>query len=187
MKTEDMCSIAFKDRHTQELTLPAGTSKAVPYTIVPLVVGKLPLEVMVVGRDMTGGDRIQKFLRVVVSHTRAWKGHRSINRENCLMRSLSEIKVCFAIELSWRECRRLKCRVQCWIRLLKEVRRCYLLSSACWSVWAEQAWGPELRGWPLNSFLFVRPSVPLLWTRSLRCAEREFLQIWGNGVNDELI
>ncbi|XP_060943930.1 complement C3-like [Limanda limanda] len=66
MKTEDMCSIAFKDRHTQELTLPAGTSKAVPYTIVPLVVGKLPLEVMVVGRDMTGGDRIQKFLRVVL-------------------------------------------------------------------------------------------------------------------------
>ncbi|CAB1425505.1 unnamed protein product [Pleuronectes platessa] len=66
MKTEDMCSIAFKDRHTQELTLPAGTSKAVPYTIVPLVVGKLPLEVMVVGRDMMGGDRIQKFLRVVL-------------------------------------------------------------------------------------------------------------------------
>ncbi|XP_034997745.2 complement C3 [Hippoglossus stenolepis] len=66
MKTEDMCSIAFKDRHTQELTLPAGTSKAVPYTIVPLVVGKLPLEVMVVGRDVMGGDRIQKFLRVVL-------------------------------------------------------------------------------------------------------------------------
>uniref|UniRef100_A0A672FYF9 Complement component c3b, tandem duplicate 2 n=1 Tax=Salarias fasciatus TaxID=181472 RepID=A0A672FYF9_SALFA len=40
-------SIAFKDRHTQEVTLPAGSSVAVPYTIVPLVVGKLPLEVMV--------------------------------------------------------------------------------------------------------------------------------------------
>ena len=69
MKTEGMCSIAFKDRHTQEVTLPAGSSVAVPYTIVPLVVGKLPLEVMVVGRDLTGGDRIQKSLRVVVSHT----------------------------------------------------------------------------------------------------------------------
>ncbi|KAK5620662.1 hypothetical protein CRENBAI_020815 [Crenichthys baileyi] len=65
MKTEGMCSVAFKERHTQEVTLPAGSSVAVPYTIVPLVVGKLPLEVMVVGRDMTGGDRIQKFLRVV--------------------------------------------------------------------------------------------------------------------------
>uniref|UniRef100_UPI0037E9C17B venom factor-like n=1 Tax=Semicossyphus pulcher TaxID=241346 RepID=UPI0037E9C17B len=66
MKTEGMCSIAFKDRHTQELTLAAGSSVVVPYTIVPLVVGKLPLEVMVVGRDMTGGDRIQKSLRVVM-------------------------------------------------------------------------------------------------------------------------
>lgn len=69
MKTNHMCSIAFKDRHTQEVTLPAGSSVVVPYTIVPLAVGKLPLEVMVVGRDMTGGDRIQKFLRVVVSHS----------------------------------------------------------------------------------------------------------------------
>ncbi|MEQ2243779.1 hypothetical protein ILYODFUR_010358, partial [Ilyodon furcidens] len=75
MKTEGMCSVAFKERHTQEVTLPAGTSVAVPYTIVPLVVGKLPLEVMVVGRDMTGGDRIQKFLRVVldgVQKTEVW-------------------------------------------------------------------------------------------------------------------
>ncbi len=66
MKTKDMCSVAFKDRHTQEVDLPAGSSIVVPYTIVPLVVGKLPLEVMVVGRD-TGGDRIQKSLNVVVS------------------------------------------------------------------------------------------------------------------------
>ncbi|XP_040003011.1 complement C3-like isoform X3 [Xiphias gladius] len=75
MKTEGMCSIAFKDRHTQEVTLAAGSSVAVPYTIVPLVVGKLPLEVMVVGRDMMGGDRIQKFLRVVlegVQKTEVW-------------------------------------------------------------------------------------------------------------------
>ncbi|KAM4595769.1 complement C3-like [Fundulus diaphanus] len=75
MKTEGMCSVAFKDKHTQEVTLPAGSSVAVPYTIVPLVVGKLPLEVMVVGRDMTGGDRIQKTLRVVldgVQKTEVW-------------------------------------------------------------------------------------------------------------------
>lgn len=75
MKTEDICSIAFKDRHTQEVKLAAGSSVVVPYTIVPLVVGKLPLEVMVVGRDMMGGDRIQKFLRVVlegVQKTEVW-------------------------------------------------------------------------------------------------------------------
>ncbi|XP_012771234.3 complement C3b.1 [Maylandia zebra] len=75
MKTEGICSIAFKDRHTQEVTVPAGSSIAVPYTIVPLVVGKHPLEVMVLGRDMTGGDRIQKLLRVVldgVQKTEVW-------------------------------------------------------------------------------------------------------------------
>ncbi|XP_068177027.1 complement C3-like [Antennarius striatus] len=66
MKTTDMCSIAYKDKHTQEVTLPAGSSVVVPYTIVPLVVGKLPLEVAVVARDSMGGDRVQKFLRVVL-------------------------------------------------------------------------------------------------------------------------
>lgn len=67
MKTEGICSIAFKDKHTQEVTLPAGSSIAVPYTIVPLEVGKLPLEVAVVARDMRGSDRMRKLLRVVVS------------------------------------------------------------------------------------------------------------------------
>uniref|UniRef100_A0A4W6EED3 Complement component c3b, tandem duplicate 2 n=1 Tax=Lates calcarifer TaxID=8187 RepID=A0A4W6EED3_LATCA len=66
MKTEGMCSIAFKDRHTQEVTLAVGSSIVVPYTIVPLVVGKLPLEVMVIARDMMGRDRIQKSLWVVM-------------------------------------------------------------------------------------------------------------------------
>lgn len=67
LKTDGICSIAFKDRHTQEVSLPASSSIVVPYTIVPLVVGKLPLEVMVAARDMMGGDRVQKLLRVVVS------------------------------------------------------------------------------------------------------------------------
>ncbi|XP_018528014.1 complement C3 isoform X2 [Lates calcarifer] len=66
MKTEGMCSIAFKSRHMQEVTLAVGSSVAVPYTIVPLVVGKLPLEVMVIARDMMGRDRIQKSLWVVM-------------------------------------------------------------------------------------------------------------------------
>ncbi|CAN9510720.1 unnamed protein product [Ophioblennius macclurei] len=75
MKTEDMCSVAFKDRHMQEVTVAAGSSVAVLYTIVPLVVGKLPLEVTVLDRDTMGGDRVQKFLRVVldgVQKTKVW-------------------------------------------------------------------------------------------------------------------
>ncbi|XP_024914124.1 complement C3-like [Cynoglossus semilaevis] len=65
MKTEDICSIAFKDKHTQDVSVPAGSSVAVPYTIMPLVVGKLPLEVMILAKDYLG-DRVQKNLRVVM-------------------------------------------------------------------------------------------------------------------------
>ncbi|XP_053711085.1 complement C3-like isoform X2 [Synchiropus splendidus] len=75
MKTEGMCSVAFKDKHTQELALPAGSSKVVLYTIVPLVVGSLPIEVMVLARDLMGSDRIQKPLKVVmdgVQKTAVW-------------------------------------------------------------------------------------------------------------------
>ncbi|KAM4584772.1 complement C3-like [Odontesthes bonariensis] len=75
MKTEGICSVAFKDSHTKELKLPAGSSVVVPYTIMPLVVGKLPLEIMVVARDLMGGDRVQKVLRVVldgVQKTEVW-------------------------------------------------------------------------------------------------------------------
>ncbi|XP_037103939.1 complement C3-like isoform X2 [Syngnathus acus] len=75
MKTEGMCSVAFRERHTQEVTLAAGTSKAVAYTIMPLAVGRLPIEVMAVARDSMGGDRVQKLLRVVmdgVQKTKVW-------------------------------------------------------------------------------------------------------------------
>lgn len=66
-KTEGMCSVAFKTRHTQQVLVQAGSSVAVPYTIVPLVVGKPALEVIVLAAGEKGGDRIQKTLRVVVS------------------------------------------------------------------------------------------------------------------------
>ncbi|CAL8332854.1 unnamed protein product [Lota lota] len=66
MVTEGICSVAFSEKHTQEVDLPAGGTVVVPYTLVPLVVGKLPVQVMVVGRDMKGGDRIEKTLRVVL-------------------------------------------------------------------------------------------------------------------------
>ena len=67
MVTEGICSVAFSERHTQEVDLPVGGTVVVPYTLVPLVVGKLPVEVMVVARGMMGGDRVKKMLRVVVS------------------------------------------------------------------------------------------------------------------------
>ncbi|CAL8328539.1 unnamed protein product [Merluccius merluccius] len=67
MVTEGMCSVAFNEKHTQEVDLAAGGSVVVPYTIMPLVVGSLPVQVMVLGRGMTGGDRVEKILRVVVS------------------------------------------------------------------------------------------------------------------------
>ena len=68
MITEGICSVAFREQHTQEVDLPAGGTVVVPYTLVPLVVGKLPVQVMVAGRGMMGGDRVEKILRVVVSH-----------------------------------------------------------------------------------------------------------------------
>ncbi|CAL8328550.1 unnamed protein product [Merluccius merluccius] len=66
MVTEGMCSVAFNEKHTQEVDLAAGGSVVVPYTIMPLVVGSLPVQVMVLGRGMTGGDRVEKILRVVL-------------------------------------------------------------------------------------------------------------------------
>ncbi|XP_056441797.1 complement C3-like isoform X4 [Gadus chalcogrammus] len=66
MVTEGICSVAFSEQHTQEVDLPAGGTVVVPYTLVPLVVGKLPVQVMVLGRDLMGGDRVEKILRVVL-------------------------------------------------------------------------------------------------------------------------
>lgn len=66
-KTDGMCSVAFKTRHIQQVQVQAGSSVAVPYTIVPLVVGRPALEVTVLAADERGSDRIRKTLRVVVS------------------------------------------------------------------------------------------------------------------------
>lgn len=68
LKTDNMCSVAFRDKHRQEIVVAAGSSVVVPYTVVPLAVGKLPIEVMVVTKDLMMTDRIQKNLKVVVRH-----------------------------------------------------------------------------------------------------------------------
>lgn len=76
MQTEKMCSVAFRDKHKQEVSVPAGSSVVVPYTVVPQDVGELPIEVMVVTKDMNMmNDRIQKSLKVVregVQKTKVW-------------------------------------------------------------------------------------------------------------------
>ncbi|KAK7930619.1 hypothetical protein WMY93_007014 [Mugilogobius chulae] len=75
MKTDHMCSVAFKDRHVQEVSIAAGSSVVLPFTVMPLVVGQLPIEIMVVTKDMMMTDRVQKTLRVVmegVQKTKVW-------------------------------------------------------------------------------------------------------------------
>ncbi|KAG7258484.1 hypothetical protein CRUP_009086, partial [Coryphaenoides rupestris] len=65
--TRGICSVAFGEDHTQEVDLPAGGSVVVTYTLVPLVVGKLPVQVVVLGRGLAAGaDNVRKMLWVVL-------------------------------------------------------------------------------------------------------------------------
>ncbi|XP_058238339.1 complement C3-like isoform X2 [Hemibagrus wyckioides] len=65
-KTEDMCSVAFTKDHKQEVFVKARSSVLIPYTIIPLRAGELPLQVTAVSQSFTGQDAIRKSLRVVV-------------------------------------------------------------------------------------------------------------------------
>ncbi|XP_036386399.1 complement C3-like [Megalops cyprinoides] len=65
-KTEDICSVAFTEDHRQEVTLPSQSSRAIPYTIVPLKAGELEMEVKALARGYQGSDGVRKRLRVVV-------------------------------------------------------------------------------------------------------------------------
>ncbi|XP_064179706.1 complement C3-like isoform X1 [Anguilla rostrata] len=65
-KTEDICSVAFTDNHKQTVTLPAQSSRAIPYTIMPLKAGELDMELKALARDYLGSDGVRKKLRVVV-------------------------------------------------------------------------------------------------------------------------
>ncbi len=66
-KTEDMCSVAFSGQHRQQVSVPAGSSKLISYTIIPLKTGELPLQVTAVAASFMGQDAVRKNLRVVVS------------------------------------------------------------------------------------------------------------------------
>ncbi|KAJ0051248.1 hypothetical protein NL108_016549, partial [Boleophthalmus pectinirostris] len=74
-RTEQMCSVAFRDSFIQEVLVESGSSVVLPFTVVPLAVGHLPLEVIVVTKDMMMTDGVQKNLRVVmegVQKTKVW-------------------------------------------------------------------------------------------------------------------
>uniref|UniRef100_A0A672LIE0 Complement C3-like n=1 Tax=Sinocyclocheilus grahami TaxID=75366 RepID=A0A672LIE0_SINGR len=66
-KTEDMCSVAFSGQHRQQVSVPAGSSKLISYTMIPLKTGELPLQVTAVAASFMGQDAVRKNLRVVVS------------------------------------------------------------------------------------------------------------------------
>eukprot|EP00063_Salmo_salar_P011192 XP_013986027.1 PREDICTED: cobra venom factor-like [Salmo salar] len=64
LKTEDMCSVAFNEKHTQEVTLKGSSSLVVPYTIIPLKAGEMLLEVLAMAKGFMGSDGVKKKLRV---------------------------------------------------------------------------------------------------------------------------
>ncbi|XP_036805105.1 venom factor isoform X1 [Oncorhynchus mykiss] len=66
LKTEDMCSVAFNGKHTQEVRLKGSSSLVVPYTIIPLKAGEMLLEVLAMAKGFMGSDGVNKKLRVVV-------------------------------------------------------------------------------------------------------------------------
>uniref|UniRef100_A0A673I772 Complement C3-like n=1 Tax=Sinocyclocheilus rhinocerous TaxID=307959 RepID=A0A673I772_9TELE len=66
-KTEDMCSVAFSGQHRQQVSVLAGSSTLISYTIIPLKTGELPLQVTAVAASFMGQDAVRKNLRVVVS------------------------------------------------------------------------------------------------------------------------
>lgn len=65
-KTEDMCSVAFTEDHKQEVLVLARSSVLIPYTVIPLRTGELPLQVTAVSRSFTGRDAVRKSLHAVV-------------------------------------------------------------------------------------------------------------------------
>ncbi|MCI4393327.1 hypothetical protein PGIGA_G00156260 [Pangasianodon gigas] len=65
-KTEDMCSVAYTEDHKQEVLVRAHSSVLIPYTVIPLRVGELPLQVTAVSRSFIGQDAVRKNLRVVL-------------------------------------------------------------------------------------------------------------------------
>ncbi|KAI5088906.1 complement component c3b, tandem duplicate 1 precursor, partial [Silurus meridionalis] len=63
-KMVNMCSVAYTEDHKQEVFVQAKSSVLIPYTVIPLKTGELPLQVTAISR--TGRDAVRKTLRVVM-------------------------------------------------------------------------------------------------------------------------
>ncbi|KAI5629916.1 complement component c3b, tandem duplicate 2 isoform X2 [Silurus asotus] len=63
-KMVNMCSVAYTEDHKQEVFVQAKSSVLIPYTVIPLKTGELPLQVTAMSR--TGRDAVRKTLRVVM-------------------------------------------------------------------------------------------------------------------------
>lgn len=67
IENKDLCNVAFKRRrYRQELHVGNGTTRSVPFIIIPMTHGQLPIEVKAAVRDSFLTDGIIKKLLVVV-------------------------------------------------------------------------------------------------------------------------
>ncbi|KAF7688278.1 complement C3-like [Silurus meridionalis] len=65
-KMVNMCSVAYTEDHKQEVFVRAKSSVLIPYTVIPLKTGELPLQVTAVSHSFTGRDAVRKTLCVVM-------------------------------------------------------------------------------------------------------------------------
>lgn len=65
-----VCSAAYKKKwFRQEITIGPQTTQSVPFIIIPMKDGEVPIEIKAIVKNSYYGDGIKKMLRVVV---RAW-------------------------------------------------------------------------------------------------------------------
>uniref|UniRef100_H2MVB4 Anaphylatoxin-like domain-containing protein n=1 Tax=Oryzias latipes TaxID=8090 RepID=H2MVB4_ORYLA len=70
LEVKDMCSAASKRRkYRQELNIGAMSTRSVPFIIIPMKEGALPIEVKAAVKDSYLSDGVKKDLRVVVSQS----------------------------------------------------------------------------------------------------------------------
>ncbi|KAJ0022446.1 hypothetical protein NQD34_009936, partial [Periophthalmus magnuspinnatus] len=73
-KTTSICSAAFSRPYRRTVTVRPSSSAVVSYTIVPLISGKLPIEVSAWARNVYD-DKIKRILNVVVTQIQGMQRH----------------------------------------------------------------------------------------------------------------
>lgn len=70
LETENICSSASKrTRYHKELNVGAGTTRSVPFVIIPMKHGQFDIEVKAAVKDSSMYDGVKKSLLVVVRET----------------------------------------------------------------------------------------------------------------------